>query len=460
MSGPALANGIEMLRLRARFQLWRITLLAASTTLALWGSPSVADPMVLTKMSVAPSYVQVNGTQRMLYERSSALLVSVEDYKNWQPMKVDAALDELEEVLASSGFEVYRMRNPNAVELRSEVNRWIAKVSQTPNSRALFYFAGHGLTDASQVGYIVPVDGQSSFSSEFANSVIGAPEVHGWTGSLKSKHSLFVFDSCMSGGLFLTRGNPEVALMPENLTTTAYERISSPGVMFLTAADETIKVPVQSRFLPVLIRGIKGEADIVKDGYVTGSELGEFVFQTLKSVPPYAPRYGVVSKAGLSGDILFVPGATINNAHPKTAAADLKLTSVRSPNTLLKGYTVHYFRKTQDGQRVYNALDGANIRYLARTHTIPDKFETNTLGCHPAQPIEVVRELGRALIRGGIKLRAIDAYDNVVAAKKYRLEVLTNARAVGGPLLTAADLDSLDKCRDFWKGPKSGGFLK
>jgi len=375
-------------------------------------------------------------------------------------MKVDAALDDLEAVLLSSGFEVYRLRNPSGMELRSEVDRWIATVSKTPNSRALFYFAGHGLTDSNQVGYIIPVDGKSFFSPGFAKSAISASEVQDWTKRLKSKHSLFIFDSCMSGGLFLTRGNPEVASIPENLTATAYERINSPGVMFLTAADETIKVPVQSSFLPVLIRGITGEADLVKDGYVTGSELGEFVFQTLKSSPPYSPRHGVVSTAGLSGEILFIPAVSSNAAHTKASAAGIKFTSVRSQNSALKGYTVHYFRKTRDAQRVYNALDEANIKYFARTHAIPDEFESNTLGCHPDQPIEVVRELGRALIRGGIKLKAIDAYDNVADSKKYRLEVLTNARAVRGPLLTESDLDSIKKCRDFWKGPKFGGFLK
>jgi hypothetical protein len=422
------------------------------TTLSLWTTPSTAGLMVLTRKSAAPSYVQVNGTARTLYERSSALLVSVEDYKDWQGMKSDKGLDQLEEILASMGFDVYRMKDPNAAQLRSEVGRWIAEVSKTPNSRAFFYFSGHGLTDSNQVGYIVPADGLSSFSPEFAKSAISASVVHGWTRSLKSKHSLFVFDSCMSGGMFLTRGNPEVARMPENLNATGYERINAPGVMFLTAADETIKVPVESNFLPVLIRGIKGEADIVKDGYVTGSELGEFVFQTLKKVPPYAPRFGIVSTTGVSGDIIFLPSGQ--------PPQDIKMASVRQPNERLKAYTVHYFRKTQDGQRVYNALDEANVRYLARPHAIPDQFETNTLGCHPAQPIEVVRELGRALIKGGVKLRAIDAYDNAVDSKKSRLEVLTNARAVGGPVLTEADLDALDQCRDFWKGPKSGGFLR
>ena len=83
--------------------------------------------------------------------------------------------------------------------------------------------------------------------------------------------------------------------------------IAKPVRQFITAGDADQEVPAKSIFTPLFIRGLEGDADYTKDGYVTGSELGVYLTQTLRNyTSDQSPQYGKIRDVELDrGDIVF-----------------------------------------------------------------------------------------------------------------------------------------------------------
>jgi hypothetical protein len=83
--------------------------------------------------------------------------------------------------------------------------------------------------------------------------------------------------------------------------------MNKPVRQFLTAGDSDQRVPEKSEFTPLFIRALEGEADIVRDGYVTGSELGLFLKQNLgEYTKTQTPQFGTIRDPELDqGDIIF-----------------------------------------------------------------------------------------------------------------------------------------------------------
>ena len=79
-------------------------------------------------------------------------------------------------------------------------------------------------------------------------------------------------------------------------------------IAFITAGSANQEVPAKSVFVPSLLRALQGEADrSPRDGYVSGSELGEYL---LEKVPYYnpsqTPQYGKIRDPELDmGDFVF-----------------------------------------------------------------------------------------------------------------------------------------------------------
>ncbi|MEE8434846.1 MAG: formylglycine-generating enzyme family protein, partial [bacterium] len=122
---------------------------------------------------------------------------------------------------------------------------------------------------------------------------------------IESKHALFLFDSCFSGTIFKTRALP----VPRYIT----EKSTKPVRQFITAGSAGEEVPAESIFLPTFIRAIEGDGDINKDGYVTGTELGQYLNQKVLSYDKgQTPQYGKIQDPSLDqGDFVFLlPRAT------------------------------------------------------------------------------------------------------------------------------------------------------
>ncbi|MEL6438730.1 MAG: GUN4 domain-containing protein [Cyanobacteria bacterium J06621_8] len=210
----------------------------------------------------------------------------------------------LGDALKQRGFNVIVTENPTSQELRDTVNRFIGEYGYDKNNRLVIFFAGHGMTIDETEGYIVPSDAPDPIINEpgFFRLAISMEDVMAWARRIRSHHALFLFDSCFSGTLFETKSKPN--------PNDAYIRTltAKPVRQFLTAGDAEEEVPAGNDFVRLFIQGLDGEADINRDGYVTGLEIGTFVQTTLPGLTGnvQSPQYGKIQNVRLrQGDIVF-----------------------------------------------------------------------------------------------------------------------------------------------------------
>lgn len=185
------------------------------------------------------------------------------------------------------------------------IHQFIHMYGQEMNSRVVFYFAGHGhtlrLAYGGDMGYIVPRDAPDPNKDklEFLKKAIDMQQFEVFAKRIQSKHAIFIFDSCFSGSIFsLDRA------IPEHINY----KTARPVRQFITAgsADET--VPDESIFRIQFSAALNGEADVDRDGFVTGVELGEFLQKTVVNYTNgyQHPQYGKIRDRNLDkGDFVF-----------------------------------------------------------------------------------------------------------------------------------------------------------
>ncbi|HEY9401630.1 MAG TPA: caspase family protein [Pyrinomonadaceae bacterium] len=256
-----------------------------------------------------------NGKPVKLYDKSYALLLGVSDYTSGWPklpgVKQDMAA--VRAALEQQGFQVIAVENPTAVQLDDAFRSFILQYGLGIENRLLFYFAGHGHTIrqsyGEDMGYIVPADAPNPNRDPvgFATKAMDMQQMELYARRIQSKHALFLFDSCFSGSFFaLSRA------VPANISY----KTSRPVRQFITSGSAEETVPDLSIFRRQFILALEGEADNNKDGYVTGSELGDFLQDRVINYSRNAqhPQYGKIRNPNLDkGDFVF--------ALPKTQSA-------------------------------------------------------------------------------------------------------------------------------------------
>jgi len=252
--------------------------------------------------------VKINGKIEPLYKESYALLIGVSDYKEFPPLPgVKEDIAEVRLALEKQGFKVIQIDNPPDKEtLDHAFNDFIIKYGQGNNNRLLFYFAGHGYTVpqnfGEDMGYIVPTQCSNPQKNlnNFKMDAMSMMQIQIYAASINSKHALFLFDACFAGSVFTgSRGLPEA--ISKNTT--------KPVRQFITSGSKAEKVPDKSEFRNQFIEAINGAADSDNDGYVTGSELGVFIYDKVVkySNNTQHPQYGTIKDANLDkGDFVFV----------------------------------------------------------------------------------------------------------------------------------------------------------
>ena len=246
------------------------------------------------------------GKRMDLYQGSHALLVGVSDYTaGWPDLEsIPGELDLLEAALLRQGFSVTRVRNPNSRQMKRAFADFIDKYGYDRENRLLFFFSGHGYTrttDGRRKGYLVPADAPNPLKDllGFNRRALTMSQVQTWAREIEAKHALFLFDSCFSGAIFKTRALP----VPRHIS----DKTAKPVRQFITAGSAGEEVPAESVFLPSFIRAIEGEGDLNRDGYVTGTELGQFLHQRVLSYDlGQTPQYGKIRDPALDqGDFVF-----------------------------------------------------------------------------------------------------------------------------------------------------------
>ena len=243
-----------------------------------------------------------------LYKDSHALIIGISDYTNGWP-RLNGVREDIrlvEKALETHGFNTVVVEDPSRSELDWALGDFINKFGQDPQHRLLIYFAGHGHTVLTsygeELGYIVPADTPHPGvdPTGFKNVAIPISQFEILAKQIDSKHALFMFDACFSGSIFsISRAVPDVISYKTTL----------PVRQFITSGSANEEVPDESIFREEFITAITTDnADANKDGYLTGSELGEYL-QT--NVTNYSynlqhPQYGKIRNPNLDkGDFVF-----------------------------------------------------------------------------------------------------------------------------------------------------------
>jgi len=211
-------------------------------------------------------------------------------------------------IYSSKNFktEKLKLKLPNHEELKGAFNEFINLYGQEPGNRLLFYFAGHGHTlrhaYGAEMGYIVPVDAPNPEidKSGFRAKSLDMQQFEVYARRIQSKHALFLFDSCFSGSIFaLSRA------IPEHISY----KTGKPVRQFITSGSAEETVPDESIFRSQFLAALDGEADVNEDGYITATELGEFLFEKVVnySRSTQHPQYGKIRNRFLDkGDFVFL----------------------------------------------------------------------------------------------------------------------------------------------------------
>jgi hypothetical protein len=253
--------------------------------------------------------IKVDSSIIELYKESHALLIGVSKYLNDWPFLpgVKKDINLLKPVLEKQGFNVHILEDPTKVEFEKEITSFISKYGQKSKSRLLIYYAGHGKTIPTnygdELGYIVPFDAPNPHTdlAGFKSTAISMSQIEIYAQQIESRHVLFLFDACFAGSLFsITRA------IPDELSY----KTASPVRQFITSGSAEEEVSDESIFCQQLIIALTSDlADANKDGYLTGSELGEYLQKkvTYYSYNHQHPQYGKIRNPYLDkGDFVFL----------------------------------------------------------------------------------------------------------------------------------------------------------
>ncbi|WP_339138479.1 MAG: caspase family protein [Candidatus Electrothrix sp. GW3-4] len=248
------------------------------------------------------------GVEQILYRQSHALLIGASDYTAGWPdlpgVKEDIAA--VEKILKEHNFSITKILNPDKQALNEAFEKFIRDYGLDEENRLLVYFAGHGYTlkkkYGEEMGYIVPVDAPNPHNDEkgFISKAMPIERIELFAKRIDAKHALFIFDSCFSGSIFsLSRA------IPASIT----DKTSKPVRQFITSGDADEEVPDISVFSQQFISALSGDGDSNRDGYLTGSELGSFLTDTVinYSKNTQHPQYGKIRNPHLNkGDFVFI----------------------------------------------------------------------------------------------------------------------------------------------------------
>ena len=244
-----------------------------------------------------------------LYRDSYALVIGNGNYKkDWDPLP--GAIRDSEEVAAAlrrNGFKVTLKTDVTREAFNRAMGEFVLKYVKDKDSRLLFYYAGHGHTQkmatGEELGYLVMIDAPAPEKDPvgFSLASIDMQALITQAKMIRSKHVLFMFDSCFSGTVLNLRDR----VAPSAIS----DKVRYPVRQFITAGRANEAVPDRSVFKEAFLDMLEGkDREPIPDGYLTGEELGLYLKSKVPEYNPMQhPQYGKIRDPRLDkGDFVFV----------------------------------------------------------------------------------------------------------------------------------------------------------
>jgi tetratricopeptide (TPR) repeat protein len=248
------------------------------------------------------------GKPEGLYYKSWGLIIGIENYA--VAPKMPGAVERAKAVagvLRQIGFEeiieIYD-KDASSKRLFQVLNDYLPRKVGRQDRVVIVFVGQSGVTsDASgkNVGYLVPWDAQVS---NITKSVT-VDHLKEFSRRIASKHTLFLLEARLKGWEVTApqQLSLEGRLAPEDDTEKR-------AVQVLVAAEQDeplTEVEGQSAFLTALLTGMRGEADLNKNGWLMASELGAYVKARVQDLSQDAQHPQFVQLDG-DGDTILIEG--------------------------------------------------------------------------------------------------------------------------------------------------------
>ena len=215
-----------------------------------------------------------NGTKAELpFQRSVAVLVGIGHYQFITP-KLEYVSKDVEKMrdylLGDGGFDaVYVMEEGVSPELVKTFMADEMPQNLKPNDRLLFYYSGHG----ADPGTGRPVlQFQQARPRQWGQNVLRVDEYEQWSGLLKIKHVLFLYDACTAGKSTMAKGGKDET----RGALTELSGIGSRIVVTAGTAEQQAWVVKESSdsqysiFTEALLRALRdGTSESKRRGFIT-----------------------------------------------------------------------------------------------------------------------------------------------------------------------------------------------
>jgi hypothetical protein len=237
---------------------------------------SIAQRDTLTRSSIV-SRKNADHVTTKFYSKSYALLIGVSKYNNGMPDLPGAAedIDSVKAALTAHEFNVQAIINPPTSQgLADSIMAFMSRVDE--DSRVIIYYAGHG-TGEEGGGLIV----SGIKNDALTNAIFPLKDLVTICSKIEAKHFLLVLDGCYMGKaadyLDYSRGSTRGAMPDEPLPAAIETKLEKKARFILTSGTRNQEVPDKSVFRHFFIQGINGEADLMRDGYVSLIELKTYL---------------------------------------------------------------------------------------------------------------------------------------------------------------------------------------
>ena len=236
-----------------------------------------------------------------MYQKSIAVIIGIDDYENCSGVKyaVTGAQNVLEKFKQLGFDDVCVLLDREASKERIYYELYYKLASKSgPNDRVVIYFAGNSYEDGSSNDlkrkFIIPANAKTIPSPD---DEISLAFIKGVFERMNAKHVLCIFDACFSGldrDLLNTQLNNGIY----DIESMANKR--SLQFIMVNCAGKVSETESQGLLTSSFLKGLDGNADLDKDGFITGTELGMFIQSTSK---PY--QNSIFGRVEGSGEVFF-----------------------------------------------------------------------------------------------------------------------------------------------------------
>jgi outer membrane protein OmpA-like peptidoglycan-associated protein len=283
--------------------------------------------------------------------RGHALLIAVSAYQDagWGRLPETAVeVDNLAQGLMGHFATVQTLKDPDTAHLRGALRQFLTGKWNNDSERLFVFYAGHGFTDFNQNsgsynGYITGIDtpAYQPDSTDAVSAALAFQEIDALNRETRARHVMMIFDSCFAGSLFLTRSAPAD---PVDYDIGRLRSLNdAPSRFFITSGDATNEIPADSPMATLVLRGLQGEADFFKSGYVTDEELAIYLKRNIPrySRRPLNPQSGGIADARLNaGRFIFL--TDLQRSEPPVATEAPLAPSQIPPAGAVRSYLVFF----------------------------------------------------------------------------------------------------------------------